>query len=82
MMTIQVPPATRQITVRVNERVCINCKHYEKYLREADVPGESYKRLLITGTGYCLLHDQHRGALQELRDKRKSPLLMAHRFKN
>lgn len=63
LMTIRVPPATRQITVRTKERVCINCKHYERYLREADVPGENYKKLLITNTGYCLLRDHQRGAL-------------------
>lgn len=58
-------PAMRQITVRANERVCMNCKHYERYLREADVPGESYKKLLLTGTGYCLKRDKQRGALRQ-----------------
>lgn len=28
-------------------------------------PGESYKKLTITGTGYCLLRDQRRGALRQ-----------------
>lgn len=64
-MTVSVPSRTMLISVPTQERVCINCKHYKRYLWEADVPGESYKKLLISGTGYCLKRGRRRGALQK-----------------
>lgn len=55
---------TKQIIIGAGERVCLNCQHYDRYLREMDVPGESYKKLTVTSTGYCMVLGRQRGALR------------------
>ena len=55
--------ATKQIIIGAGERVCLNCNRYQQYMREIDVPGESYKRLTVTHIGYCTALKRQRGAL-------------------
>ena len=50
------------ISVNSGERACINCIWYERYYRENR--GNIQHRVL-TSTGYCLLHEQQRGALRQ-----------------
>ncbi len=55
--------ATKQIIIGAGERVCLNCNRYQRYMREIDVPGEIYKKMIATNTGYCTALERQRGAL-------------------
>ena len=56
--------ATR-ITIGSRERACINCTQYRQCYREDPVLGEVYKAMIPLSFGYCLLHEQQRGALRQ-----------------
>ena len=53
---------SKTISVNSSERACINCIWYEQYYRETrtNVCGR-----VSTSTGYCILHEQPRGALRQ-----------------
>lgn len=53
---------TRSISVDRSVRACINCIWYEQYFRENRGNVRMY---CPTCTGYCLLHEQQRGALRQ-----------------
>lgn len=52
----------KSISVNRSERACINCVWDEQYYRETrtNVCGR-----VPTSTGYCILHEQQRGALRQ-----------------
>ncbi len=53
---------TKWISVDRGTRACVNCIWYEQYFRK------SRGNIAIwsaTATGYCLLHEQQRGALRQ-----------------
>ncbi|MCI8525762.1 MAG: hypothetical protein HFF17_07550 [Oscillospiraceae bacterium] len=53
---------TQGINVEIGTRACINCIWYEKHYRE----NRGNIRLYVPiSTGYCLLHEQNRGALRQ-----------------
>lgn len=52
----------KTITVNRDERACINCIWYEQYYRESRTNVVSKVK---TSTGYCILHEQQRGALRQ-----------------
>lgn len=54
---------THSVCVDSDERVCVNCIYYEQYFRQnrGNVYGWT-----PTSTGYCLLHDERRGALRQV----------------
>ena len=53
---------TRTVTIDSSMRACINCQHYEPYYR--DGRGNISWRV-TTPKGYCVLHEQERGALRQ-----------------
>lgn len=53
---------SKSISVDSGERVCINCIWYQQYYREGR---GNVKMWVPTSSGYCLLNDQLRGALEQ-----------------
>lgn len=53
---------TRSISVDIGARACINCIWYEQHYHQNR---GNIAAWIPTSTGYCLLHDQHRGALRQ-----------------
>ncbi len=53
---------TRSISVDIGERACIHCIWYEQYYHQNR---GNIAAWVPTSTGYCLRHDQQRGALRQ-----------------
>ena len=54
--------STRSISVECGVRACINCIWYEQYYHQNRGNTSAW---VPTSTGYCLRHDQQRGALRQ-----------------
>lgn len=54
--------STRSISVECGMRACINCIWYEQYYHQNR---GNISAWVPTSTGYCLRHDQQRGALRQ-----------------
>lgn len=54
--------STRSISVECGVRACINCIWYEQYYHQNR---GNISAWVPTSTGYCLRHDQQRGALRQ-----------------
>lgn len=57
--------AAVQISVSPGQRVCINCNHYKRLLREVDIPRESYKALVPVSFGWCDRLEEQRNPLRK-----------------
>ena len=59
---IQHNSRSKSIVIEGSERACINCIWYEQYYHQNR---GNISAWVPTSTGYCLRHDQQRGALRQ-----------------